>query len=121
MLGIIDSESARGGQPIAFVITHDVVADGQVVVRRGTHVNGVVVKAQPAHWGAFHHDHAELMFRFETTTGGDGQVIRLRASALPEEKNPVVVVVDRYRRRHEYQWVSEADTFTAYVAGAYEF
>src|SRR5581483_10965213 len=58
-----NSESAVEGQPLTFLVTHDVRIGHTVVIPRGTIVNGVIVKARPSEWG-FTHQHPKLAFAF---------------------------------------------------------
>src|SRR5438128_258113 len=75
LLSFIDSESSRAGDAVTFIVTKDVVVAGKLVIGRATRVSGVIVKARPARWGFFSHDHASLSFRFNVTTATDGQMI----------------------------------------------
>lgn len=119
LVGFIDSERSKPGDPVAFVVAKDIVAGEQILVGRGTPVSGIVVQARRVHWGFSRH-RAKLAFAFTETSAGDGQVIRLRAYPTPTSETQVVLV-DRARRHHDIQWVSDADTFTAYVDGDYAF
>src|SRR5262245_49793304 len=119
-MGFIDSERSVCGEPLRFVVTRDVVAGDHILIRRGTSVAAVVVKARRAKWGWFLPHHAKLTFVFNQTIASDGQVIRLRGS--PARSRDPEVVVDRMRLHHDaYQWVSDADFLNAYVEGDYEF
>src|SRR5262249_46212647 len=105
------------GEQVAFVVMKDIVAGSVLLIKQGTPVVGVVVKARPAHRGFVDHE-ARLAFKFNQTTAGDGQAIRLRAS--PARSTDDRVVVDRYGHHHDMRWAGEGDTFNAYVDGDYE-
>src|SRR5215469_14964370 len=64
--GVIDSERSTTGEEVSFVVMKDIVAGGVFLIRQGTPVAGVVVKARPAHWGFVDHK-ARLAFRFNQT------------------------------------------------------
>src|SRR5262249_40182573 len=117
LVNAINSERSTTGDEVRFVVTRDVLAAGEVLIRKGTAVAGTVVKARRASWGWVEHD-ARLAFRFSHTVTTTGELIRLRASLDPRAKDRVVV--DRNRRHHDLQWAGEADTFDAYVDGNYE-
>jgi len=117
LLRPIDSQTAKVGDPLTFIVSRDVVVDGTLVIRRGARVFAEVVKARPAHWSSLHG--GKLEFRFSQTTAVDGRALRLRASLVPREKDRVLV--DRDDLHHSLQWASEADAFNAYVDGTYDF
>jgi hypothetical protein len=119
LLQPISSETSKSGQPLQFVVTRDVIVDGEIVIARGALVAGAIVEARRADWGFFEDDRPRLVFRFFHTTASNGQVIRLRAS--PARRPHDRVVVDRLKREHELQWATEADTFDAYVDGNYQW
>jgi hypothetical protein len=116
LLKPINSESAKSGQPLEFVVTRDVVVDGRVLIKRGTLVSGAVVRARRADWDFTDHDHPKLAFRFHHTTASNGGTIHLRASSVRQKDDQVVL--ERYRG-HELLWAGEADTFEAFVDGDY--
>ena len=113
LLSPISSEDAKAGDRIGFIVIRDVVADGVVVIPRGTPAEGAVVRAQRSSWGFTRH-RAVLAFGFTQTTGLDGQLIRLRASNTNGQVN-----IDRSDYHHGLQWASEGDTFEAFVIGNY--
>src|SRR5262245_30502661 len=59
LVGYIDSNRSQAGDALEFVVTKDVMADGNLVIRKGTRVNGVVLRAKRSHWGFVSH-HAKL-------------------------------------------------------------
>jgi len=112
----VTSETATVGDSIAFVVTRDVIANGAVVIARGTPGLGMVVVARRANWGFGRWYSGRLSLAFMQTTAVDGQTIRLRAT------NPYGQVnIDRGDYHHAFQWATEGDTFEAFVAGTYEF
>jgi hypothetical protein len=100
-------------------VTEDVVADGALVIRKGTAVVGVVAKARAASWGFLGHRDAQLSLTFSGTTATNGRRIRLRTASERLTKDRVTV--DRDNRHHELLWAGPADTFVAYVDGEYDF
>jgi hypothetical protein len=118
LLNPISSETSTRGQPLAFVVTRDVIVDGEVVIARGTHASGMIVKARRADWGAFDEDRARLAFAFHHTIATNGQVISLRASPVRRPNDRITI--DRSGRKY-LQWASETDPFEAYVDGTYQW
>jgi hypothetical protein len=114
------SDNARAGDPVTFVVAENIIADGTVLIRKGTPALGVVARARRASWGFLGPRHARLEFSFTRTTATNGEPIRLRASAVRLEPDRVIVD-DRAVHRHELLWASEADTYEAYVDGDYNF
>jgi hypothetical protein len=117
MVGGIDSESARVGQPLQFVVMHDVIVDDAILIRRDTIVIGEVVRARRVHWG-FTHKKPRLAFRFRYTTAVNGQAITLRSSLVRQEDDQIVV--QQGRPGHALVWTGGAILFDAYVDGNYE-
>jgi len=117
MTSTINSESSQAGDPVAFVVTSDVVVDGAVVIARGTPVAGWLLKVQRRSWGFISHD-AKLIFMFSHTTARNGTAIRLRSSNVDPMGGRVEI--DRDRRHHGLQWAGVGDTFEAYVDGEYD-
>jgi hypothetical protein len=117
LAGPINSEDAKTGETIRFVVTRDVVVDGAVVIARGTPVVGTVLAARRASTGFIWHE-ARLAFTFIRTTGVDGRPIQLRAVTGGGNGR---VTIDRDDREHRLQWATEGDTFEASVSGNYEF
>ena len=115
LLTFISSETSKEGDPIEFVVASDVVADGRVVIARGTRVLGSVVKARRAHWGFSSNRHARLAFVFTYTVASNGTLVRLRGPAVESDGR---VAVDRFH--HNFQWAGNTDLFDAYVDGDYE-
>jgi hypothetical protein len=115
--GVIDSERSKAGDAIVFVVTRDVIVDGQVLIARGARVAGRIARAQSASHG-FTSRSAKLAFVFTRATAWDGEVIRLRSS--PTRRRDASVVINRTRHGHDLEWVSNADYFEAYVEGDYE-
>ena len=111
----INSETAKAGERIHFVVTRDVVVDGVVVIARNTKVAGTVVAARRASWGFIWH-RARLSFTFVQTTAVDGQSVSLRAPNAQGWLN-----VDRSRYHHNLQWAGGGDTYEASVHGNYDF
>jgi hypothetical protein len=117
MTSMISSERSQSGDPVAFVVTADVMVDGVVVIPRGTAVAGWVLKVRRRSWGFISHD-AKLTLMFGHTTSTGGQPVRLRASNLDPMGGRVEI--DRDRRHHGLQWAGVGDTFEAYVDGEYD-
>lgn len=117
LLRVISSETSTPGEGLEFVVTRDVAVMGEVLIERGARVGGTVIDVQRLRLGFVRHA-ARLVFRFEEMAARDGQVIRLRASALPQANSRVVV--DRDGRHHGLQWADGGDTFQAFVDGDYE-
>jgi len=111
----INSETAKAGERIHFVVTRDVVVDGVVVIARRTPAEGVIVAARRASWGFIWH-RAKLAFTYIQTTGVDGRLIRLRALNLDNRVN-----INRGDYHHGLQWATEGDPLEAYVVGNYDF
>jgi hypothetical protein len=116
LVTVIDSESLTSGDPVPFEVLRDVVFDGAVVIERGTSVTGAVVRARRAHLGFLQH-HGELEFTFTQTTAVNGQVIRLRAGVVRNQKDHVDLEKSPH---HDLLWAAEGNTFNAYVDGNYE-
>ena len=119
LLRPINSETSKSGQSLEFVVTSDVIVDGEVLITRGTRAVGMIVESRRARWRFSDHDHPRLAFRLHYTIASSGQVINLRAS--PTRRRDNHLVVDRLGRRHELQWAGEADTFETYVDGNYDW
>jgi len=113
LLSPITSEDARAGDRIHFVVTRDVVVDGEVIIPRGTPADGAVVTARRASWGFIWHK-AALAFAFTQTTAVDGQTVTLRA---PNAGG--VVNIDRSDYHHNLQWATEGDPLEASIVGNY--
>lgn len=118
LLTFISSEESKEGDPIEFVVTKDVVADGRVLIAGGTRVLGSVVKAKRARWGDSSNRHAKLAFVFTYTVASNGALVRLRGPA--PQRSDGRQKIDRDKFHHAFQWAFEADTFDAYVDGNYE-
>ena len=116
LLGLINSETSRPGQPLSFVVASDVVVDGEVVITKGTPASGEVVRAKRMKWGFLQHK-PKLAFRFTQTTTASGRVISLRAS--PQRDGGDGHVPNR-TASHSFLWAGGADVFEAYVDGDYE-
>jgi hypothetical protein len=117
LVGGIDSESAKVGQLLQFVVMNDVVADDAILIRRDTVVVGEVVRARRVHWG-FTHKKPRLAFRFRYTTAVNGQTITLRSSMVRQQDDQIVV--QQGRPGHALVWTGGAILFDAYVDGDYE-
>jgi len=118
LVGVINSETTQSAQPLEFLVTRDVVgSNGEVLIKRGTPVAGVVTKSRRARWG-FTNRKPKLTFMFSLTSARDGQVIRLRASATGRKGDSIAV--DRFDRHHGLRWATSADMFEAYVDGTYD-
>jgi len=117
LVGVINSETTRSGQPLQFVVVCDVMSDSEILIERGAPVTGVVTNARRAEWGWTHHK-PRLAFTYRLTVARDGQMVGLRASAVHGGDEPVTV--DRYGRHHQIRWATGGDAFTAYVDGTYE-
>src|SRR5262249_5762765 len=89
LVHVISSETSTIGDALEFVVTRDVVANGDVVVSRRTRAAGTLVDVARVQLGFFTHS-GRLAFSFDRTTARDGQVIRLRASPMPRPDNRVV-------------------------------
>jgi hypothetical protein len=114
----INSEDAKVGDRVHFVVTRDVVVNGGgVVIARGTHGVGTIAAARRASFGFIWH-RALLAFTFDDTTAIDGQSVRLRGTNGTVNG---VVNIDRDNYHHGLQWASEGDTFEALVFGNYAF
>lgn len=114
-VGTITSESAKEGDRVGFVVIRDVVVGDTVVIARGTQATGKVIEARRARWGTFEHHGPRLILKFTQTVSNNGRVVALRSS--PEQRENDRLVINRVGRKHHLQWVSEADTFNAYVDG----
>lgn len=117
LVGEIDSESARVGQPLQFVVMNDVIVGDEILIRRDTVVVGEVVRARRVHWG-FTHRKPRLAFRFRYTTAVNGQAITLRSSPVRQQDDQVVVQPGR--PGHALLWTGGAILFDAYVDGNYD-
>lgn len=117
LIGAIDSETTKVGQPLQFVVMSDIVVDDAVLIRKDTPVVGVVVRARRVQWG-FTHRRPRLAFRFRYTTTLDGHVITLRSTPAREIDDQVVV--QGGRPGHALLWTGGAVLFDAYVDGNYE-
>jgi type IV secretory pathway VirB10-like protein len=118
LLSFISSETSKEGDPVEFVVTTDVVANGQVLIPRGTRVLGSIVKARQARWGFSANRHARLAFAFTYTVANNGVLVRLRGPAPPRSDGRPGV--DRDGLHHAFQWAGTADTFEAFVDGDYD-
>jgi hypothetical protein len=117
LVGGIDSESAKVGQTVQFLVMNDVVVDDAILIRKDTLVVGEIVRARRVHWG-FTHRKPRLAFRFRYTTTANGQVIALRSSPVREVDDQVVV--QQGTSGHALLWTGGAIVFDAYVDGNYE-
>jgi hypothetical protein len=118
LLGLINSETSHPGQPLQFVVISDVMADGELMIHKGTIVEGVVVEVKRARWGPVLKK-PKLTFKFTHTTGSNGQVITLRTT--PTRDGGDGVVADRTPRHHLMLWAGGSDLFEAYVDGDYDW
>lgn len=116
LVGGIDSESAKVGQIVQFLVMNDVVADDVLLIRKDTPVVGEIVRARRVHWG-FTHRHPRLAFRFRYTTTASGQVIALRSSPVRQVNDQIQV--QQGRDGHALLWTGGAILFDAYVDGNY--
>ena len=120
LVGGIDSESAKVGQLLQFVVMNDVVVDDAVVIKRDTVVVGEVVRARRVHWG-FTHRKPRLAFRFRYTTAVNGQAVTLRSTpARLRDIDDDQIAVQQGRDGHALLWTGGAILFDAYVDGNYE-
>jgi hypothetical protein len=120
LVGGIDSESAKVGQLLQFLVMNDVVVDDAVLIKRDTVVVGEVVRARRVHWG-FTHRKPRLAFRFRYTTAVNGQAITLRSTPGPlRDIEDDRIVVQQGRDGHALLWTGGAILFDAYVDGNYE-
>jgi hypothetical protein len=117
LVGAVDSESAKVGQLLQFVVMNDVIVDDAVLIKRDTVVVGEVVRAHRVHWG-FTHRKPRLAFRFRYTTAVNGQAITLRSWPVRQERDQIVV--QQGRDGHALLWTGGAILFDAYVDGNYE-
>ena len=74
----VSSATAKPGAPVLLRTADDVVVDGRLVIRKGTHVRGSVAVVHP---GGRMGVSGELGLRIESTTAIDGRPIRLRATS----------------------------------------
>lgn len=116
--GLINSETSHPGQPLQFIVTSDVFVDGELMIRKGTMAEGVVVVVKRAKWGPLLKK-PKLSFKFTHTTGTNGQQIALRATPARDGSNGVVG--DRTTRHHLMLWAGGTDLFEAYVDGDYDW
>ena len=120
LVGGVDSESAKVGQLLQFVVMNDIVVDDAVLIKRDTVVVGEVVRARRVHWG-FTHRRPRLAFRFRYTTAVNGQAITLRSTpARLRDVDDDQIVVQQGRDGHALLWTGGAILFDAYVDGNYE-
>src|SRR5215813_5416401 len=120
LVGGVDSESAKVGQLLQFLVMNDVIVDDAVLIRRDTVVVGEVVRARRVHWG-FTHRKPRLAFRFRYTTAVNGQAITLRSTpARLRDIETDQIVVQQGRDGHALLWTGGAILFDAYVDGNYE-
>ncbi|HEX7794452.1 MAG TPA: hypothetical protein VF456_08890 [Vicinamibacterales bacterium] len=120
LVGGIDSESAKVGQLVQFLVMNDVIVDDAVLIRRDTVVVGEIVRARRVHWG-FTHRKPRLAFRFRYTTAVNGQAITLRSTpARLQDVDDDQIVVQQGRDGHALLWTGGAILFDAYVDGNYE-
>ena len=120
LVGGIDSESARVGQLLQFVVMNDIIVDDAVLIKRDTVVVGEVVRARRVHWG-FTHRKPRLAFRFRYTTAVNGQAITLRSTpARLRDLEDDQIAVQQGRDGHALLWTGGAIVFDAYVDGNYE-
>jgi len=117
LLGVINSETSRPGQPLEFTVADDVYVDGELVIKKGTPALGVVVVSKRARWGPLQR-HPKLTFRFTNTTASNGQTIALRATR--QRNGGDGVVPDRSTQERQMLWAGGTDLFEAYVDGDYE-
>jgi hypothetical protein len=72
----LSSASVKGNDPVSFAVVEDVIVDGDVVIKQGTPVRGVVVDAaEKRRMGRA----GRLSYTVNETRGIDRTVIRLRA------------------------------------------
>jgi hypothetical protein len=72
----LSSASLKDNDRVSFAVVEDVVVDGQIVIKQGTPVHGVVVDAEAKRrMGRA----GKLMYTVNETKGVDQRVIRLRA------------------------------------------
>jgi hypothetical protein len=72
----LSSESLKDNDPVTFAVVEDVVVDGQVVIKQGTPVRGVIVEAAAKRrMGRA----GKLMYTVNETKGVDRTTIQLRA------------------------------------------
>ena len=120
LVGGIDSESAKVGQALQFLVMNDVVVDDAILIRRDTVVVGEIVRARRVHWG-FVHRKPRLAFRFRYTTAVSGQTITLRSTPVRQaEVEDDQIAVQQGRDGHALLWTGGAILFDAYVDGNYE-
>ena len=120
LVGGVDSESAKVGQLLQFLVMSDIVVDDAVLIKRDTVVVGEVVRARRVHWG-FTHRRPRLAFRFRYTTAVNGQSITLRSTpARLRDVDDDQIVVQQGRDGHALLWTGGAILFDAYVDGNYE-
>ena len=117
LLGLINSETSRPGQPLEFTVADDVYVDGELVIRKGTPAQGVVVVSKRARWGPIQR-HPQLTFKFTHTTASNGQTIALRATR--QRNGGDGVIPDRSSRHRQMLWAGGTDLFEAYVDGDYQ-
>jgi hypothetical protein len=70
----VDSSTAREGDPVTFAVAQDVLVDRQVVIRKGTGAQGLVVSVTPP--GIFGRN-ARVHVAFVQTAAVDGLPIKL--------------------------------------------
>lgn len=70
----VDSSQAREGDAVTFAVTSDVVAERQIIIRKGTHAQGLVVSVTPP--GIFGRN-ARVHVAFVQTAAVDGLPIKL--------------------------------------------
>ena len=86
LLDTLDSGGSDDGSRVALMVAEDVVAGGQVVVRRGAPAEGVVAYSRAAGTlSALANTPARLSIRLERTWAVDGSEIALSAEADPNE------------------------------------
>lgn len=77
LMETISSGTAKDGDAVNFTVVEDIVADGEVIIKQGTPVRGVVVQAQ----GKRRMGRAgKLSYTVTETKSVDRQTIRLRAT-----------------------------------------
>jgi len=77
LMETISSGTAKDGDPVNFTVVEDIVADGEVIIKQGTPVRGVIVQAQSKRrLGRA----GKLSYTVTETKSVDRQPIRLRAT-----------------------------------------
>lgn len=117
----ISTKTAKLGDPVAFVISQDVIGNGHVLVSRGTPAKGVVINTSPA--GRIGKS-GKLGIAIESTTTVDGKELKLRAAKGREGRDrgvstSLLAVTASYfflLRKGTEAKVAAGTALTAYVA-----